>query len=143
MKNIFLSFRFTGEDPNEVEHTMGTLKSIIEENGHTVFCSFFQKEVFEQNEMAISDIYEYCLQKQEESNIVIAFIKSSEPSYGINIELQKAMDLNQKFILLIKEGLAFSDFRSAADQIIEYKVLPELYKRLKALDVSEPCVKFT
>ena len=118
MAKIFLSYRFTVENPAELEGILSNIKGSLKYAGHDVFCSF------EQNQ-------EYCLDRIESCQIFMPFIKSNEKNKGMKMESNKAMDYGKKYVLLIKEGLDHYEFRNLADRVLEYKHLQELYASLK------------
>ena len=133
MREIFLSYRFTGEDPKDLEKVLGTIKCKLLNSGHKVFCSYFLEEYFKEQGMTSKDIYSYCLERQADCNTFIALVKSEHKSNGMELESARAIELNQNYILLIKPELVFPHFRSAAHQTIEYNSFFQLYQRLEKL----------
>ena len=126
-----LSYRFTGEDPNHLEEVLGNVGLKLRASGHDVFCSFFLEDYFRKEGMTSGDIYNYCLKEQENCDGFVALIKSRDISSGMEMELEKAKELGQRNILLIRDDLKFPRFRLAANKIIEYRELPELYRTLE------------
>lgn len=133
MREIFLSYRFTGENPNDLEKILGNIQSKLQNSGHKVFCSYFLEEYFKEQRMTSKDIYSYCLERQADCNTFIALVKSKDISNGMELESTRAIELKQNYILLIKPDLAFPHFRSAANQILEYNSFFQLYQRLEKL----------
>ncbi|MBU0898322.1 MAG: toll/interleukin-1 receptor domain-containing protein [Nanoarchaeota archaeon] len=131
MSNIFLSYRFTGEDSKELEEILTNIRDSLQSAGHSVFCSFWLDNIFRGKNFTTEQIYEYGLQKVDESEVFLAFVKSAYPSKGMNIESERAIEKNKRYILVIKEGLEFPEFRYAAHQVIEYEQLDNLYSKLK------------
>ena len=81
--------------------------------------------------MSIEQIYNYCLREQESCDIFMPLIKSNHRSSGMELELEKAKELRQRQILLIRKGLEFTQFRNSSDKVIEYKTFSQLYKILE------------
>lgn len=133
MSEIFLSYRFSGECPKHLEDVMGNITKSLNSRNYQVFCSLGLEEEFQNKQMTSDEIYAYCSQRQENSDIFMPIIKSEHPSSGMVMELEKAIELNQKNILLIQQDLEFPQFREAAQQIIEYQTLPDLYKTLETI----------
>ena len=131
MKKIMLSYRFTGEDPKHLDEVLGNVGSRLKAAGHDVFCSFFLEDYFRKEGMNTDEIYSHCLKEQESCDGFMALIKSEDKSSGMEMELNKAIELGQKNILLIRNDLNFPQFRSAAHQIVGYETLPQLYKKLE------------
>lgn len=130
---VFLSYRFTGEDLNELGKILAGIKSVLTEHDHQVFCSFDEEENFKEQGLTSEQIYDYCLRVQEDSTVFLAFVKSEHHSSGMQKESRKAQELGQKYILLIRRGLDFPEYRKMANMIIEYSSYEELYDHLKYL----------
>jgi hypothetical protein len=127
---IFIAYRFTGEDFNELEKILGKIKSILESKGGDIFCSLFFEEHFKNRGFSTQGIFDYCLRQLKEHGIIFFFIKSREESKGMRLELEEAIRSNKKIILAIRENLNFKEFRQAASQVIEFNELPDLYESL-------------
>ena len=133
MSKIFLAYRFTGEDPKELEIVLGNIRNSLHVAGQEVVCTFWLSDFFKRNNFSIDQKYEYGLQKVDECDIFLAFVKSADASKGMQMESQRAVERNKQYVLAIKEGLKFPEFRSAAHKIIEYSQLTDLYAMLKEL----------
>lgn len=130
-KKIFLSFRFTGENFQDLKEILTDVKSELEAKKFNVFCSFDLEEYFQQEKMGLEEIYSYCIKEQKTCDCIIALIKSEESSKGMEMELSKAIEFQQKIILLIKSDLDFPHFRTSAHQIIEFDEISQLSQKLK------------
>ena len=127
---IFLAYRFTDEDINELEKILSKIKSILESKGGDVFCSLFLEDRFQNKGLSYKEIYDYCSKKLKEHDIILFFIKSEGKSKGMEIELDEAVKNGKKIILAIQKDLHFTKFRSVAHQTIEYNELSDLYDSL-------------
>ena len=121
MSKIFLSYRFTGEDPNQLNEILRNINSKLTSKGYDVFCSFLLENYFREREMSIEQIYNYCLREQESCDIFMPLINSNHRSSGMELELEKAKELRQRQILLIRKGLEFTQFRNSSYKVIEYE----------------------
>jgi len=136
MSKIFLSYRFTGEDPKQLDEVLGTIRKKLIASGHDIFCSFFMEDYFRKKAMTSDEIYDYCLERQAESDTFLVFVKSEHKSTGMQKESEKAVQLGQKYVLLIRNDLDFFYLRSLAHTTIEYKDMPDLYQRLDTIDFA-------
>jgi uncharacterized protein YqgQ len=127
---IFVAYRFTGEDINELEIILSRIKSILESKGGDIFCSLFLEEHFKNEGFSSQEIYDYCSQQLKKHGIILFFIKSEDKSKGMEIELEEAIKNNKKIILVIRKNLHFAKFRNAAHQTIEFNELSDLYDLL-------------
>ena len=62
-------------------------------------------------------------------------IKSNDRSCGMELELEKAKEIGQRQILLIRKGLEFTQFRNSSNRIIEYETFSQLYKILEGTSI--------
>ncbi len=132
---IFVAYRFTSEDINELEKILGKIKSILESKGGDIFCSLFLEEHFKNEGFSSDYIYEYCSGELKEHDIILFFIKSEEKSTGMELELKQAIKNNKKIVLAIQKNLHFTKFRKSAHQIIEFNELTHLYDLLAKADL--------
>ena len=133
MSNIFLAYRFTGENHEELGKILGNIRDSLQNAGHTVFCTFWLEDYFREMNFSLDQRYEYGLKKIDESDIFLAFVKSPHSSKGMVMESGRAVERKKRYVLAIKKGLDFPKFRSAAHQIIEYGEFSELYSKLKGI----------
>ena len=133
MANIFLAYRFTGEDPKKLEEILDNIRNSLQSAGHNVCCTFYLSDFFKENKFSNDQIYEYGLKKVDENDIFLAFVKSSDSSKGMNSESKRAIKSNKKYILAIQKDLDFPEFRSVAHDTIEYDKLNDLYSILSKL----------
>lgn len=131
MAEIFLSYRFTGENPKTLEFLLGNIKKSLEQANHSVSCSFHWEQFFRDEGMSNEEIYAYCLEKQKQAEIFMPFLKSNDESYGMKIESDKAIELNQRYVTLNKIDLDLPQFYKPSNQIITYDSYPELFEKLK------------
>lgn len=127
---VFLSYRYTWEDPQKLEVVLMNIKNALATKGLSTFCSIWLDDFFAANHMTAEQIYTFCVQRLEKSDVFLAFIQSEAESKWMKMELEEAQRLNKKIILAIKEWLDHLAFRTQAYKIVEYKTLEELYALL-------------
>lgn len=130
---VFLSYRFTGENPEVLKETIHNICASLEKVGYNHFCSFWKGDFFNENKFTHKQILDYALNELEKSDIYLAFIKSKDKSEGMLIEAGYALAKKKKIYLAIKKGIRTAFMREIADKIIEFGTLEELYKKLKKL----------
>jgi len=132
---IFISYRFTGEDINELRTILARISDALELRSNEVFCSLFLEDFFRNNGFSADDIYAYCLEQLEAHEIVVFFIKSPNASKGMELELEHAISSRKKIVLAIQKQLIFNEFRQAAHSVIEYDELSDLFCILKEMNL--------
>lgn len=102
---IFISYRFTGEDPVVLKKLIDKVKNKIIELKHEFICSYYLDDFFKNNNFSTYEIYTYMLNKIKESDIVLFIITSDEYSKGMYLENKEAIKLKKRRILFIKKGI--------------------------------------
>lgn len=125
-----LSYRFTGEDPKELEPILQTIHDGLLKLGFSeVFCSLFLEEFFNEKKYTIEQRYDYCLDAQNDKDTFVAFLRSEAQSTGVKKEFSKALELNQKIILIIKQWIEQFHpeiVEAAWSSVIRFKTTEEL-----------------
>jgi len=130
---IFLSFKFTGENKEELEKTTQKIGQSLVRAGLEYFCGFEREAFFKKNNFTGKQLLEYTLKQLDVCDCVLAFIKSEEKSEGMLLEVGFGLAKNKKIILAIKKGIKTGFLHGIADQIIEFENLDELYAKLGGL----------
>lgn len=119
---VFISYKYTGEDIPKLKILLKKVQDSLQ-NTHRVdaFCSIDLEAYFEENGInEYQEQLDYCIKQQLGKKIVLAIIKSEEPSNGMYQELEKAKELKQKYLLLIQRGLEYKEYREYASETIEF-----------------------
>ena len=127
---IFISYRFTGENPEELNETMKNICDILERKGHKTSCSLWKGDFFKKNNFTNKKILEYALKELDDSDIYLAFIKSKDKSEGMLIEAGYALAKGKKFVLVIKKDIKTTFMHELANKIIKFKDLKDFYEKL-------------
>ncbi len=130
---IFISYKRTGEDPEELKEVIHNIFTNLEKAGHIPFCSFWKDDFFKKNKFTYKQILEYALNELENSDCILAFVKSEDKSEGMLLEIGYALAKKKKLILAIKKDVRTVFIREMADQIIEFEALDQLYSKLSKL----------
>jgi hypothetical protein len=128
---IFISYRFTGEDKKILEVILGNITKTLKSKRYDFFCSFYKENYFKEQNFSRNQRYEYYIQKLKDCEIILFFIKSSDDSEGMKIELDQAIKHDKKIVIAIQKNLSFTNFRKNAHDIIEYRNLEHFYKILE------------
>ena len=132
---IFVSYKFTGEDREELKEIIGNICSSLEKAKHPSFCSFWKGDFFNENKFSHRQILEYALNELDKSDAILALVKSEEKSEGMLIEIGYALAKNKKFILAIKKGLKTTFIREMADEVIEFDDINDLTNKLSKIKI--------
>jgi len=130
---IFISYKFAGENPQELEKILLEMSNVLRESGHKVYSASEDEELFIKNKFTLKQILNHALKKLDNSDCILIFIKSQEKSEGMFIEIGYALAKNKKIILAIKKGIRLAFTEEIADKVIEFKDIEDLKNKLKEL----------
>lgn len=133
MKKIFFSHRFTGEDIDNLRETLGKITSTLRAEGHEVYCSIEDTAWFQEQKHTNKEIMEHSFRKLDESEVIIAFIRSPERSEGMLMEIGYSLAKGKPFMLALKQDLKTMVLAEIANPFIEFETTEDLCKKLKAI----------
>ena len=119
-KTIFLSYRFTGEDINELTETLGKVLLTLRSVGHTVYCSIEDEKWFRENHRTNKEILKHALERLDKSDVILAFVKSDQKSEGMLLEVGYMMAKGKSFALALKRETKTTFLAELAEPLIEF-----------------------
>lgn len=128
---IFVSYRFTGENPDILKEEMTSIRETLEKNGNQVSCSFWTEKVFREEKYSNKQILEHALKELEGADIMFVYIKSDQKSEGMLLEIGYALHLKKKIILAIKKDTKTTFVREMSDKVIEFTKFNDLLDKLE------------
>ncbi|SRR5258708_2750080 len=133
---IFLSFRFTGEDPNVLSQVNKKIVEAFAKSGHQVSNSFDMQEHFSANKFTNKQIMQHTFSDLDKADALFAYINSDARSEGMLMEIGYALAKGKKVIIATKIGVK-SYAPELADTAIGFSDLDELYKKLVQLNLGQ------
>lgn len=129
--NILIAYRFTGEDPVELGETLGKIAGTLRSAGHYVYCSIEDETWFRAEKRTNGDIMRHAFEQLNNSDIVLAFVRSDEKSEGMLLEVGYAMGKGKRIALALKRGVKTTSIQDMADPVIEFDSVDDLCEKLK------------
>ena len=133
-KKIFISYRFSGEDPSFLKTTIPKLHEALSESGHDYYSTFFDIEEFERDNWSGREIMGKAFKEIDSSDIILFFVQSPAVSQGMLMELGYSMAKNKKCVLIVRKHIN-SIFKRHLDDVIEYETIDELKEKIKKLEI--------
>jgi nucleoside 2-deoxyribosyltransferase len=133
-KRLFISYRFTGEDPKELEGIISQIHEAVEKAGHDCYSTIFDSEQFANQKWSGKQIMEKAFKEIDKSDLILFFVKSSEVSQGMLVELGYSLAKKKRIILAIQREIRDIIFRRQIEEVIEFESLEDLKKKLISLD---------
>lgn len=134
-KTIFLSYRFTGEDINELTETLGKILAALRSVGHTVYCSIEDEKWFRENHRTNKEILKHALERLDKSDIILAFVKSDQKSEGMLLEVGYMIARGKSFSLALKHGIKTTFLAELAEPLIEFDSIDDLCDKLTKVNL--------
>ena len=100
---IFLAFKFTGVEQDIIQEEINHINEGLQHLDYDIFYSLTKEDFFQNNNFSREDIYQYCYNISKQSDILLFFINHQEKSEGMERELNDAVKINKKIVLLIKK----------------------------------------
>lgn len=129
--NIFVSYKFTGEDPKELEQTFGVLCALLRKHGNTVYCSIEDESWYQAQKRTNKEIMDRAFTKIDECDMFLAVVRSNEKSEGMLVEIRYAMAKKKTFMLALKSDVKTTSIHQMADGVIEFEMLDDLLEQLE------------
>ncbi len=131
---IFLSYRFTGQDPQLLQENITKISAALTAAGHEVWHSLDSEEHYRAKQFNNKQIMEHALQNLDQADVLLAFVNSEEKSEGMLVEIGYALARGKKFILAIQKSLQTTSIKLMASQVLEFSDLDDLCAQLKQLE---------
>lgn len=134
-KNIFLSYRFTGEDVTELTETLNKILETLRSVGHNVYCSIEDEKWFRENNRTNKEILKHALEYLDKSDTILAFVKSDQKSEGMLLEIGYTMAKGKPFSLALKRDTKTTFLSEFAKSLIIFDSIDDLCKKLTEADL--------
>ena len=133
-KKIFISYRFTGENPEELKHTIPCIHDALERAGYGVYSTIFESNQFTNEQWSGKQIMQKAFSEIDKADEILFFVQSSDVSQGMLIELGYALARKKNTALAIQRDITKSIFRRHINQIIEFSDLRDLLEKLSSIE---------
>lgn len=132
---VFISYRFTGEDPVKLKLALDKVCEGLNLAGFDNYCSFGNEELFRNNSYTVKQIMEHALAELDKSDALLAFVNSDNKSEGMLIEVGYAIAKGKPVILLKRNGVSTHSLEGVSKSIIEFNSLNEISEKLAAIQL--------
>ena len=129
-KKVFISYRFTGEDPEELKRTISQIHDAIGEAGHKHYSTIFDSKQFASEKWSGKQIMGKAFKEIDKSDLILFFVNSPQVSPGMLVELGYSLAKKKRILLAIQKEIKDIIFRRQINEIIEFDDLADLKNRL-------------
>lgn len=127
---LFIAHKVSGEDYAKLKRDVIKVCTALREVGHKCYCSFLDGKMRKEANKKIK--IENALSKINESDGILAIVKSDEKSEGMLIEVGYAKAKGKKIVLLINKDINDNYIGAIATKIIEFDELNDVYDKMGA-----------
>ena len=128
---IFVTYKFAGENPEELRATLIKITDALKKAGHNVYSAFMDEELFAKKRLTLKQILNHALKELNSCDCIFIFGKSHEKTEGMLLEVGYALAKKKKIILAIQKGVSFQFIESIADKIIHFQNISDLINKIK------------
>lgn len=132
---IYIAYKFSGENQEELVRTLIEISGKLEEKGHKVYFACKEETLFKEKKFSAKQILNHALKELDNADCIFVFVKSNEKSEGMLIEIGYALAKGKKIILAMKQGVNLYFTEDIADKVIEFENIPDLLKQLKEVEI--------
>ena len=134
MPRIFISYRFTGEDINELKKLMKMVGDTLNKAGHEHYCTVWDSQKFAEEKFTGKQIMDYGLRELDKADVILFLVKSEHISEGMLVEAGYAIAKGKKSLLFINKNLKSHILRRLFENhITEFDNLNDLEIKLTNL----------
>lgn len=137
MKSVFLSHKFTGLSFEEMNSYLDPIVTTLERIWAKVFCSLYLENRFKAQWWDVTKIYERCCDQQSSYDITLWIIWSPSDSYGMKLELDRALLEGKTYILIYKEDVEkcprIDTYKGSAQSVISFTTIGDMIQKLAYL----------
>lgn len=137
-KQIFIAYRFTGEDQKSIEEVIHNVRHALDRAGFDSSSSFEDEHLFQKRALSPPSIIREMCRRIPSYDVLLAIVKDEQKSEGMMIEIgyrNALVDQGIKkipLILAVKRPIA-TYIRGMADQVIIFETMDDLYLQLESL----------
>ncbi len=135
MKKVFISYKFTGEDVNQLMENMGKIIQSFRSKGLDVFCSIEHEEHYQKNKFDVPKMMTHALAELDSSDVVFVYNNSDQRSEGMLIEIGYAVAKGKPVILAAKRGISVNSSKGVASSFIEFETLEDLLPKIAEINI--------
>lgn len=139
MPKLFLSYRYSGEDPKSLRPTITQICDLLRAGGNDLYCSYESEAEFLKKQLTDKQMLDEALECMRLCSHIVLFVNSQEVSQGMLIELGFAHASGLEVVLLIRKGVHsryFYEFTSP-ELILEFNDLDDLYAKLPDFKIND------
>lgn len=136
---VFVSYKFSGVDLNEVTNLLTSAQDALEAAGHDPYMILFDKSLEEaraSNALSSPDFFFYGLKQLAASDIVLVLLVSEERSEGMLMEVGYALARGTPVVVAQKEDVKNTYLPQVGTTTFTWANYQDLAKKIKEIDSS-------
>ncbi len=132
-KKIFISYRFSGENKEQLKKLIEKIHDTIGRAGHRHYSTIFDTDQFANEKWSGKKIMQKSFAEIDSSDVILFLVRGPEISPGMLVELGYALAKNKKLLLAIDKKITESIFRRQITEVIEFETFQGLLSALSKL----------
>lgn len=133
MKQYFVAYRFSGEDPGVLKERMSLVVNALGKAGIEAYCNLFDQHEYEADNLTARQIMDKAFKKIDESDGLFVLVASSDKSEGQLMEV--GYTYGKKPIIAAVHNDATTYVDQMADIAVRWNDLSDLQNKLERLQL--------
>jgi len=136
MKTL-VAFRFTGEDPKQLEPLMVAIRDTLQAKAITVYCTFFDEDEFQGKSLGPKQIMEHAFGVIDSIDFLFVVQTSDNKSEGMLMEVGYCIAKDIPVVTATKTSVGYTYLPEMANLALRWKDPDDLKSQLAATDFSQ------
>lgn len=132
----FVAYRFTGEDPSELEPLLVTIRAALIEKGIEVYCTFFDEDEFKNKGFGPRKIMDHAFDIIDECDFMFVVLTSDAKSEGLLMEVGYCIAKNIPVVVATKDNVKFTYVPDMGKKSFIWNDLDDLQSKIQSLEVK-------
>lgn len=130
----FIAYRFTGEDPKELEPLLTTVRDSLKAKGVDSYCTFFDEVEFNGKLLSARQIMNHAFGILDDIDFLFVVQTSENKSEGMMMEVGYCIAKHIPIVVATKIGVGATYLPQMAEVAIEWQTVEDLKEKIKNTD---------
>ena len=136
----FIAYRFTGEDPEQLEPVLTSITKSLSSKGVDAYCTFFNQDEFSSADISARDIMQHAFEVINGIDFLFVLITSEAKSEGMIMEVGYCLAKDIPIVVAVKDGVSKTYIPEMALKTITWSNIQDLRDKIDQLDLKSMAV---
>jgi hypothetical protein len=132
----FISYRFTGEDPEQLKPLLSAVRDAFKHIGIEAYCTFFDEDFFTSNSYTQAQILHHAFKIIAAADFLFVLQTSDHKSAGMLMEIGYSLATDLPIVAAVKNSVTHDLVSEIATVRLPWTDTPSLVKTVRGFDFS-------